>query len=382
MTDRKTLADLTSDDLDHLYDERDQARQHAAAIAAQRDRLRTRMNTLADRWDNALAPDKPYAQTLRAEISVAPFDPDGAMAVREYTERGRRLWAFRCWGTEACDGWLGLGHHTQASALLERERHVAEAHTAPEPIAPAIARVRALHVRNPHSGTCEHCSERDYPDYAVPFPCPTIRALDEPVSGPATTQTTDTTAARTARIRSLTLPASGRQLDPHLSRRLPGILHLGHRPTSLDMALIAEAADVSVDWLLYGDAATAGLREQLAATIESEIYEYRERTMLWEEGGITTEIARLATRGAMEALDSTEQPAAAWTPPPPGSTREHVYLSTGCYHDDLVLPDGRTGHQYCEDMTGLNGAKRPASCKHCGAKCQCPHHTDQPEEQQ
>jgi hypothetical protein len=53
---------------------------------------------------------------------------------------------------------------------------------------------------------------------------------------------------------------------------------------------------------------------------------------------------------------------------------KHVYLSTGCQHEDLLLPDGRTGHQYCEDMTGLNGAKRPAECKHCGAPCQCPNH--------
>lgn len=42
----------------------------------------------------------------------------------------------------------------------------------------ATARVRALHRRNEHTGTCEHCSERDYPNYAVPHPCPTIRALD------------------------------------------------------------------------------------------------------------------------------------------------------------------------------------------------------------
>lgn len=128
---QKTRADQAEAD-------RDTARQHAAAIAAQRDRLRQRMNNLADRWDTALAPDKAYARALRAEISVAPFNLDGAMAVREYTERGRRLWAFRCWGTETCDGWLGLGHETQTSALAERERHVAEAHgehaaTAPAP---------------------------------------------------------------------------------------------------------------------------------------------------------------------------------------------------------------------------------------------------------
>jgi hypothetical protein len=53
----------------------------------------------------------------------------------------------------------------------------------------AIARVGALHRRNEHTGDCEYCSERDYPDYpdyAVSHPCPTITALDEP-SRPTTT---------------------------------------------------------------------------------------------------------------------------------------------------------------------------------------------------
>lgn len=46
------------------------------------------------------------------------------------------------------------------------------------------------------------------------------------------------------------------------------------------------------------------LRDQLAEAIESEIYEYRERTMFWGETvGVTQEIARLATRGAMEAIE-------------------------------------------------------------------------------
>ncbi len=151
MTDRKSLDDMTSNDLDTLYRERDEARQSAAATAAQRDRLRQRMNNLADRWEHALAPDEPYARSLRAEISVAPFDPDGAMTVQEYTEHGRHLWAFRCWGAETCDGWLGLGHHTQTSALLERERHAVEEHG--EPVADgqraeaANERVRALTAR-------------------------------------------------------------------------------------------------------------------------------------------------------------------------------------------------------------------------------------------
>ena len=44
----------------------------------------------------------------------------------------------------------------------------------------------------------------------------------------------------------------------------------------------------------------------------------------------------------------------------------HVYLSTGCLHDD---------HDYCKSMTGLNGAKRPGSCKHCATPCICACHT-------
>ncbi|MEU5322953.1 hypothetical protein AB0G67_40315 [Streptomyces sp. NPDC021056] len=41
----------------------------------------------------------------------------------------------------------------------------------------AMEGLHALHRRNEHSGNCEHCSDRDYPDYAVPWPCETIRVL-------------------------------------------------------------------------------------------------------------------------------------------------------------------------------------------------------------
>lgn len=53
----------------------------------------------------------------------------------------------------------------------------------------------------------------------------------------------------------------------------------------------------------------------------------------------------------------------------------HHYLSTGCLHGDHVLPDGRTGHQYCQSDTGKAGAKQPAQCKFCGAPCECTCHT-------
>jgi len=64
-------------------------------------------------------------------------------------------------------GWL-----TTARAAARAEQKRAERAEA------ALNAVRRLHVRNAHTGTCEECSRRDYPDYSVPAPCPTIRALD------------------------------------------------------------------------------------------------------------------------------------------------------------------------------------------------------------
>jgi hypothetical protein len=178
---------------DQAEREREVGRQHAAAIAAQRDRLRQRMNALADRWDNALAVDKPYARTLRNEITCAPFDPDGAMTVQEYTERGRRLWAFRCWGTDTCDGWLGLGHHTQTSALAERERHVAEAHNEPRAcscasavlLAEVLGQFQPLRPEHNPTGEPSHWQAR-----VLPYE---IDAWQKAAAGPAATAATDTT---------------------------------------------------------------------------------------------------------------------------------------------------------------------------------------------
>lgn len=44
------------------------------------------------------------------------------------------------------------------------------------------------------------------------------------------------------------------------------------------------------------------LTAQLHKLVEEEMYAYRERTGFWPEGGVTTEIARLAARGALEAI--------------------------------------------------------------------------------
>jgi hypothetical protein len=224
-----------------------------------------------------------------------------------------------------------------------------------------------------------------------------INAAARASSAPAPAQATDSTAARTARIRSLTLPASGRQLDPHLSRRLPGILHLGHRPTSLDMALIAEAADVSVDWLLHGDA------DESEATCNSSCADVPGIRGLLEHVGIDTRGRDITVAGrAVDPAD--QQPAAAWTPPPPGSTREQLpnhildiarphlpdYLSTACQTADVVAcaacypRSGIPRPQY--DELRAHAERLHNRCrrnhKFTGQLCVCGCHPDQPKEQQ
>lgn len=49
-------------------------------------------------------------------------------------------------------------------------------------------------------------------------------------------------------------------------------------------------------------------------------------------------------------------------------TEKHVYLSTGCLHDN---------HEYCQSMTGIQGSKRGGKCKHCDAQCVCTCHTEE-----
>jgi hypothetical protein len=53
----------------------------------------------------------------------------------------------------------------------------------------------------------------------------------------------------------------------------------------------------------------------------------------------------------------------------------HYYLSTGCLHGETTLPDGRTGHEYCQGETGACGQKTPAVCKFCKAPCRCDCHS-------
>ncbi|MFB7776892.1 hypothetical protein [Streptomyces bauhiniae] len=109
-----------------------------------------------------------------------------AEVLRHFTEHGhpgapcvRTGWV----RTDTVDRWRSVVQHDVERPwwvqVDEARAELREAQT-------AIERVRNLHIRNPNSGTCEHCSARDYPDYAVRSPCPTITALDstgEPATG-------------------------------------------------------------------------------------------------------------------------------------------------------------------------------------------------------
>lgn len=85
----------------------------------------------------------------------------------------------------------------------------------------------------------------------------------------------------------------------------------------------------------------------------------------------------LAVRTILEGV-AEELDAAPEFPLPIRPDGTHFYVSTGCVHGDAVMIDGRTGHEYCQGMTGLNGAKRGGQAKCCGAPCQCTCHKDAP----
>jgi len=55
--------------------------------------------------------------------------PNDTLVIEPYrNDRHENVWAFRCWGTDTCDGWLSLDHSSQESAERARGRHIAEEH--------------------------------------------------------------------------------------------------------------------------------------------------------------------------------------------------------------------------------------------------------------
>ena len=121
-----------------------------------------------------------------------------------------------------------------------------------------------------------------------------------------------------------------------------------------------------------------------AETAEAERDRLKARGDFLREMLTLLSVSHVPTDQVLRWLDRPEPPSAALLAQPefplpirPDGT--HWYVSTGCgCTGDKLMPDGRTGHQYCQDMTGYQGAKRGGQAKCCGAPCQCPCHQSEP----
>lgn len=74
------------------------------------------------------------------------------------------------------------GDRTDEEQALDAERRAALIDGQAHELVGQIRRVRALHREE--YGCCEHCTGL----YGVPYPCPTILALDDPEAQRATTE--------------------------------------------------------------------------------------------------------------------------------------------------------------------------------------------------
>lgn len=104
----------------------------------------------------------------------------------------------------------------------------------------------------------------------------------------------------------------------------------------------------------------ARLRERYAEAIESEIYEYRERTMLWgETEGVTEEIARLAARGALEVRDEEVEQLSRRV-----RMLEHV-AKGNLRHVQRIAPDLDKAEAALDRVRGLHHDDGYGGCYHC-----------------
>lgn len=184
MTSRHTVDSITSDQLDQLYDQLAALRQVARGYCPHCGRGDA-APTATDWEQQKQRADQAEATTARVRDALASFDGRGVLApgavnldiptagevlnavraaldapassetgfvpatsqhfadmprtdadplvIEPYRDdQNQPRWAFRCWGTDHCDGWLGLGHFSEAGAARERDRHVVEAHRADE----------------------------------------------------------------------------------------------------------------------------------------------------------------------------------------------------------------------------------------------------------
>ncbi|MFG3276205.1 hypothetical protein [Streptomyces luteogriseus] len=147
MTDRIRLDDLTSDQLDALYELLDAAEESEA-----QRQLATAREALASATTRAARAEVERARAVeRATIYRAAW----------HSARGRAVHQ-RC---------INADLRTELAAKTNRAEQ-AEA---------AVARVRALHYQD--GAHCAVCTE-DFGRLNADWPCPTIRALNKPAPGP------------------------------------------------------------------------------------------------------------------------------------------------------------------------------------------------------
>lgn len=88
-------------------------------------------------WNICRQPEKPDGREdiveKAREINRQMFD-DPAIATTgvitaSYTDRGKELWAVRCWGeVPGCDGLVSYGHESEAEADRMRALHIGSDH--------------------------------------------------------------------------------------------------------------------------------------------------------------------------------------------------------------------------------------------------------------
>jgi hypothetical protein len=176
-----------------------------------------------------------------------------------------------------------------------------------------------------------------------------------------------------ARTTNQRLNARAQRLESELAayRRAVAQWEINDRGTYVPLrtiAAIAKAAGLNIDnphWIMHYqrvEQAEAAIARTRAACDQLR------RASTLADGQPHTD----RERGILQAVDritrALDEPAAG---PAATEATGHHYLSTGCFHGD---------HDYCSNIDGRAGLKKPAQCKFCAAPCVCSCHREQPAE--
>jgi hypothetical protein len=64
-----------------------------------------------------------------ADTDYAPYaEPE---VVQAQDSHNRPAWAWRCWGSATCEGWVGIDLYSEDAARAELARHIADEHKEP-----------------------------------------------------------------------------------------------------------------------------------------------------------------------------------------------------------------------------------------------------------